>query len=164
MLHCGIRFEWAQEEHGARRAGTKPLGKSEVLAASRGRSHSVTEQVDIIISEWMGYFLLRESMLDSLVRARDRLLKPGGLMFPSRCTMMWALISDEQVWLMVHGLCCSTHGVSCSSSSVMCNTNGRGANHVAPGLCRPCQTQTEHSERGTRPRQMRERSSDTMKD
>jgi hypothetical protein len=23
------------------------------------------EQVDIIISEWMGYFLLRESMLDS---------------------------------------------------------------------------------------------------
>lgn len=23
------------------------------------------EQVDIVISEWMGYFLLRESMLDS---------------------------------------------------------------------------------------------------
>ena len=55
-------------------------------------------QVDIIISEWMGYFLLRESMLDSLVRARDRWLVPGGLMFPSRCTMMWGVISDEQVW------------------------------------------------------------------
>lgn len=54
-------------------------------------------QVDIIVSEWMGYFLLRESMLDSLVRARDRWLAPGGLMFPSRCTMMWGLISDEQV-------------------------------------------------------------------
>lgn len=24
--------------------------------------------VDIIVSEWMGYFLLRESMLDSLLR------------------------------------------------------------------------------------------------
>lgn len=57
-------------------------------------------QVDIIISEWMGYFLLRESMLDSLVRARDRWLVPGGLMFPSRCTMMWGVISDEQVWLL----------------------------------------------------------------
>ncbi|CAN0004481.1 unnamed protein product [Discosporangium mesarthrocarpum] len=53
-------------------------------------------KVDIIISEWMGYFLLRESMLDSLVRARDKFLVPGGLMFPSRCTMMWGLISDEQ--------------------------------------------------------------------
>ncbi|CAM9961621.1 unnamed protein product, partial [Sphacelaria rigidula] len=37
-------------------------------------------KVDIIISEWMGYFLLRESMLDSLVRARDRFLISGGLM------------------------------------------------------------------------------------
>ncbi|CAM9122795.1 unnamed protein product [Pylaiella littoralis] len=53
-------------------------------------------KVDIIISEWMGYFLLRESMLDSLVRARDRWLIPGGLMFPSRCTMLWGLVSDEQ--------------------------------------------------------------------
>lgn len=67
-----------------------------------GLTHSpapLVAQVDIIISEWMGYFLLRESMLDSLVRARDRWLVPGGLMFPSRCTMMWGVISDEQVRL-----------------------------------------------------------------
>ena len=38
--------------------------------------------VDIMISEWMGYFLLRESMLDSLIRARDKYLKPlTGLTF-----------------------------------------------------------------------------------
>lgn len=30
------------------------------------------EKVDVIISEWMGYFLLRESMLDSVVLARDK--------------------------------------------------------------------------------------------
>ena len=30
------------------------------------------EHVDIIISEWMGYFLLYESMLDSVLVARDR--------------------------------------------------------------------------------------------
>ncbi|KAG5178611.1 S-adenosyl-L-methionine-dependent methyltransferase [Tribonema minus] len=52
--------------------------------------------VDIIISEWMGYFLLRESMLDSVVRARDRWLAPGGLMFPSHATMYWGLVSDEE--------------------------------------------------------------------
>lgn len=53
-------------------------------------------EVDIIISEWMGYFLLRESMLDSLIKARDKWLKPNvGLMFPSHCTMLLAPITDE---------------------------------------------------------------------
>ena len=52
--------------------------------------------VDIIVSEWMGYFLLRESMLDSLIRARDKFLKPKtGLMFPSHTTMYLAPINDE---------------------------------------------------------------------
>lgn len=36
--------------------------------------------VDVIISEWMGYFLVRESMFDSVILARDKWLKPGGLM------------------------------------------------------------------------------------
>ena len=36
--------------------------------------------VDVIISEWMGYFLLRESMFDSVICARDRWLKPDGVM------------------------------------------------------------------------------------
>uniref|UniRef100_A0A8C7XJX8 type I protein arginine methyltransferase n=1 Tax=Oryzias sinensis TaxID=183150 RepID=A0A8C7XJX8_9TELE len=35
-------------------------------------------KVDIIISEWMGYFLLFESMLDSVVYARDLYLSDGG--------------------------------------------------------------------------------------
>ena len=30
------------------------------------------EKVDIIISEWMGYFLLFESMLDSVIYARNK--------------------------------------------------------------------------------------------
>lgn len=55
-----------------------------------------TQVVDIIISEWMGYFLLRESMLDSLIRARDKFMKPRlGLMFPSHTTMYFAPVFDE---------------------------------------------------------------------
>ena len=42
------------------------------------------KQVDIIISEWMGYFLLYESMLDSVLWARDKYLAPGGKMLPDR--------------------------------------------------------------------------------
>lgn len=50
------------------------------------------EKVDIIVSEWMGYLLLRESMLDSVLVARDRYLKPGGALYPSHARMYWAPI------------------------------------------------------------------------
>ncbi|KAF0760567.1 putative protein arginine N-methyltransferase 6 [Aphis craccivora] len=43
--------------------------------------------VDIIVSEWMGFYMLHESMLDSVIVARDKFLKPDGLMFPSHCTL-----------------------------------------------------------------------------
>ncbi|KAF1977583.1 S-adenosyl-L-methionine-dependent methyltransferase [Bimuria novae-zelandiae CBS 107.79] len=70
------------------------------------------EKVDIIISEWMGYGLLFEGMLDSVLRARDLYLKEDGLMVPSHCTMRIAPISDkawiedasgEKFWKDVYG-------------------------------------------------------------
>ena len=51
-------------------------------------------KVDIIISEWMGYFLLYESMLDTVLYARDRYLVKGGLIFPDRATIYMAGIED----------------------------------------------------------------------
>jgi len=48
------------------------------------------DSVDIIISEWMGYFLLRESMLDSVLYARDAFLKPCGAIYPNRASLYWA--------------------------------------------------------------------------
>lgn len=53
-------------------------------------------KVDLIISEWMGYFLLYESMLDTVIYARDRWLKPGGLMLPDQATLFVGAIEDEQ--------------------------------------------------------------------
>ncbi|XP_050305337.1 protein arginine N-methyltransferase 6 [Anthonomus grandis grandis] len=42
----------------------------------------IPEKVDVIVSEWMGFYLLHEGMLDTVIIARDRFLKPDGLMFP----------------------------------------------------------------------------------
>jgi protein arginine N-methyltransferase 3 len=56
------------------------------------------EKVDIIISEWMGYGLLFEGMLDSVLRARDMYLKPDGIMVPSHCNIRLAPISDAE-WI-----------------------------------------------------------------
>lgn len=56
----------------------------------KGRLEDVkfpTDKVDVIISEWMGYFLLFEGMLDSVIYARNNYLKPGGLLLPNRCTI-----------------------------------------------------------------------------
>lgn len=45
------------------------------------------EKVDIIVSEWMGFYLLHEGMLDSVIVARDKHLKPGGKMFPETASL-----------------------------------------------------------------------------
>ncbi|XP_055047259.2 protein arginine N-methyltransferase 8-B [Misgurnus anguillicaudatus] len=54
------------------------------------------DQVDIIISEWMGYCLFYESMLKTVIYARDKWLKPGGFMFPDRATLYVVAIEDRQ--------------------------------------------------------------------
>ena len=53
-------------------------------------------QVDIIISEWMGYCLLYEGMLDSVLYARDHFLVKGGLIFPEHGRIYVAAINDSQ--------------------------------------------------------------------
>lgn len=42
------------------------------------------EKVDIIVSEWMGYFLIYESMMDTVLFARDKWLRKGGLILPDK--------------------------------------------------------------------------------
>ena len=54
------------------------------------------EEVDIIISEWMGYFLLYESMLDTIIYARDRYLKSDGCLLPDQVSIHLAAIEDVQ--------------------------------------------------------------------
>lgn len=44
--------------------------------------------VDVLLSEWMGYCLLYESMLSSVLLARDRWLKPGGAILPDTATIV----------------------------------------------------------------------------
>jgi protein arginine N-methyltransferase 1 len=51
-------------------------------------------KVDIIISEWMGYFLLYESMLDTVIFARDKWLSKDGLLFPDQAVLYITAIED----------------------------------------------------------------------
>lgn len=56
----------------------------------------VTE-VDVIVSEWMGYFLVYENMLKTVLIARDRWLKKeGGVILPDRATLCVCAIEDAK--------------------------------------------------------------------
>ncbi|KAI8084389.1 S-adenosyl-L-methionine-dependent methyltransferase [Gilbertella persicaria] len=70
-----------------------------IITCIRGKIEEIqlpVPQVDIIISEWMGYFLLFEAMLDSVLVARDRWLAPQGIMAPSQTRILMAALEDEE--------------------------------------------------------------------
>lgn len=75
----------------------KAHGFGEVITVLRGRMEDVElpEKVDVIVSEWMGYFLLRESMIQSVIYARDRWANPGCVMYPSSARLLLASLHDK---------------------------------------------------------------------
>ncbi|KAH0484267.1 MAG: uncharacterized protein KVP18_005234 [Porospora cf. gigantea A] len=62
------------------------------------RGPAQTKDVDVVVSEWMGFHLLHESMLDTVISLRKRLLKPDGLMLPSSAKV-WSALVDAQEYI-----------------------------------------------------------------
>lgn len=83
------------------------------------------ETVDIIVSEWMGYALLYESMLDSVLIARDRFLAKGGLLVPSQCSLFLAGIQEDPAIESIVHFWDDIYGRSPSSSLVDSDYGGR---------------------------------------
>ena len=76
-------------------------GLSDIVTIVRGKIEEIElphgiDKVDIIISEWMGYCLFYECMLDTVVFARKKWLANGGLIFPDRATLYICGIENEQ--------------------------------------------------------------------
>jgi len=84
-------------EHAKKIVATNNLDN--VVEIIQGKVEEVSlpvEKVDIIISEWMGYCLFYESMLDTVLYARDKWLAPNGMLFPDRATLFVSAIEDRQ--------------------------------------------------------------------
>ncbi|KAI9596459.1 nuclear SAM-dependent mono-and asymmetric arginine dimethylating methyltransferase [Syncephalis fuscata] len=82
--------------------------------------------VDIIISEWMGYFLLFEAMLDSVLVARDKYLAPDGFLAPSGSSIHLMGIEDDYMmndkvdfWKDVYGFSMNTIGKSIYNEAIV---------------------------------------------
>lgn len=93
-------------------------GFGHIVKVHRGKLEDLSSElkpyegkVDVLVSEWMGYFLLYENMLPSVLVARDRYLnRETGILAPNRMTMHVAAFSsrkliDEKIkfWDNVHG-------------------------------------------------------------
>lgn len=55
------------------------------------------DKVDVIVSEWMGFFMITEDMLSDLFHVRDRWLKPDGVIWP-RYTQLWLQPYADAEW------------------------------------------------------------------
>ncbi|EEF49634.1 probable protein arginine N-methyltransferase 6 [Ricinus communis] len=82
-----------------------------IVLHGRVEDVEIDEEVDVIISEWMGYMLLYESMLGSVITARDRWLKRGGIILPSTATLYMAPVTHPDrytesidFWRNVYGI------------------------------------------------------------
>lgn len=87
-------------------------GLGDVVQVVEGLAEDVSlpEKVDVIVSEWMGFYLIHESMLESVLVARDRWLRPGGLMLPGRARIWASPVEAEELrceieaYKSMHGL------------------------------------------------------------
>jgi len=103
----------------------KQNGLTDKITVIKGKMEEIklpVDEVDIIISEWMGYFLLYESMLDCVLWARDRYLnKKTGKMLPDKAHVYIAALEDgeykgakREFWNDVYGV-----DMSCMAPTVM---------------------------------------------
>ncbi|KAG6428623.1 hypothetical protein SASPL_112876 [Salvia splendens] len=88
-------------------------GYSNVVTILKGKIEEIelpVAQVDVIISEWMGYFLVYENMLDSVLYARDKWLAKDGIVLPDKASLHLTAIEDAdykedkiEFWNNVYG-------------------------------------------------------------
>ncbi|KAF5945678.1 hypothetical protein HYC85_015906 [Camellia sinensis] len=105
-VECSQMADMAQEI-------VKVNGFSDVITVLKGKVEEIelpVAQVDIIISEWMGYFLLFENMLNTVLYARDKWLVNNGVVLPDKASLYLTAIEDAdykedkiEFWNNVYG-------------------------------------------------------------
>eukprot|EP01035_Chromulina_nebulosa_P020009 gene20009-25983_t len=79
---------------------SKANGFDNIITIIKGRIEDIElpEQVDVIISEPIGFLLVHERMLETYITARSRFLKLNGLMYPSTGSIILAPFTDDALY------------------------------------------------------------------
>lgn len=75
-------------------------GLSDKVEIIKGNAKNLQlpEKVDVLVSEWLGHFGFVETMLDDVIVARDKNLKPNGTMLPCGIELFMAPISVPWIY------------------------------------------------------------------
>lgn len=103
-------------------------GSAQVICIVHTKAEELNQKIqvpqngfDVLVSEWMGYCLLYESMLSSVLYARDHFLKPGGAILPDTATILGAGFgkggTSLPFWENVYGFDMSCIGKEVTSTS-----------------------------------------------
>ncbi|KMQ92808.1 protein arginine n-methyltransferase 3-like protein [Lasius niger] len=97
---------------------------SDIITLKKGRLEDINigvDKVDAIISEWMGYFLLFEGMLDTVIYAREHYLTPDGVILPNRCTISIVGSGDTKRYIDLVDYWSNVYGfkMSCMKAEVV---------------------------------------------
>lgn len=122
----------------------KANGLDDKITLIKGKMEDIVlpvQKVDIIISEWMGYCLLYESMLNTVLYARDKYLAPGGSIYPDEAIMYISAIEDGQYkedkigfWDNVYGFDMSCIKEVALKEPLVDIVNGEAVNTTACGF------------------------------
>ncbi|XP_065647793.1 protein arginine N-methyltransferase 3 [Hydra vulgaris] len=74
------------------------MENSIMIVKGKAEDLNLDEKFDVIVSEWMGYFLLFESMLDTVLYCRDHYLKEGGCVYPNKCNIQLLGMHDADLY------------------------------------------------------------------
>ncbi|XP_020575408.1 probable protein arginine N-methyltransferase 1 [Phalaenopsis equestris] len=91
-VECSLMADMAKEI-------VQANGFSNVITVLKGKIEEVdlpVTHVDVIISEWMGYFLLFENMLNTVLYARDKWLINDGIVLPDKTSLYLTAIEDAE--------------------------------------------------------------------
>lgn len=78
----------------------KANGLTDKVKVMRGPAAELElpEKVDLVVSEWLGHMAFVENMLDDVIKARDRNMKPGGRMLPASVKVQLAPVGDPVLY------------------------------------------------------------------
>ena len=108
------------------------------------------DKVDVLVSEWMGYGLLSENMLEPVLLARDKYLAPGGLMVPSHATLSLAPLADGRFMARHYRFWESVYGFSMTPMDMLTDPHASAVFELSPASLahpgRPFKTFDLHAE------------------
>lgn len=86
-------IRWAQEL-----AESNGFSDRIVFHPKDSREVEIDEKVDVIVSELIGHMAFEEGMVESITHAKEKFLKPGGLLIPQAVTLFAAPVWERVVY------------------------------------------------------------------